>query len=135
MRLLICEDYEDTRDMLVIALREVGWEVFAAKDGREALQVYHNAIEKDEYFDVLLIDIEMPRLNGFAVGVNVRNLEKFGNIPRAAHIYFTGHDDVVPPEQLLEAQVMGELFVDAYIRKPVGVEELIEQIEELLKKD
>lgn len=121
--------------MLVIALQQKGWEVFPAKDGREALRVYHNAIEKDEYFDALLLDVAMPRLNGFAVGVSVRHVEKFGNIPRAVHIYFTGYDDAVPPDELLESEVLGSAFVDAYIHKPISAEELIDQIEKLVKKD
>lgn len=129
MRCLVAEDNDDTRELLTLALRRSGWKVFAARDGRDALRIYHNAIEADEYFDALLLDVEMPRLNGFAVGVNVRNLEKFGSVPRAIHIYFTGHDDVVPPEQLLEC-----LFADAYIRKPASLEELIVQIEELVNR-
>lgn len=126
MKVLIAEDSDDLRELLAIALKAAGWEVVSAKDGRDALRVYHDAIEDDDYFDVLLLDVEMPRLNGFAVGVNVRNLEKFGNVPRAKHIYFTGYEDVVPPEQLVES-----LFADEYIRKPVSPSELIATIENL----
>lgn len=128
--MLIAEDHDDSREMLTLALQRKGWEVFSAVDGRDALRVYHNAIEGDHYFDALILDVEMPRLNGFAVGVNVRNLEKFGNVPRAIHVYFTGYDDVVPPEQLLES-----LFADGYIRKPVTAEELIVTIERLVKAE
>lgn len=110
-------------------MQRAGWEVFAAEDGRDALRMYHNTIEGDHYFDALLLDVEMPRLNGFAVGVNVRNLETFGEIPRAIHVYLTGHTDVVPPQDLLDT-----LFADAYIRKPVEPEELLAQIDGLINK-
>ena len=132
MRVLLADDHADTREMLTLALERVGWEVFAAKDGRDALRIYHSEIEGDKYFDVLLLDVEMPRLNGFAVGVNVRNIEKFADVPkvpRACHIYLTGHDDVVPPEQLLETE-----FADAYIHKPIGPDELVIEIEKAMKE-
>lgn len=129
MRALIAEDNTDVRDALVIALEKEGWEVFAAKDGRDALRVYHNAIEHDQYFDLLLLDVRMPRLNGIAVGVNVRNLEKFAKIPRACHVYLTGQGDIVEPESLTD-----NAFADAYLRKPIHGDELIKQIEKLVKK-
>jgi DNA-binding response OmpR family regulator len=128
MRILIAEDSDDLRQMLTFALESEGWEVFPAKDGLDALRIYHNMVGNNSYFDVLLLDVEMPRLKGYAVGVNIRNVEKFGDVPRAKHIYFTGHDDVVPPEQLLETE-----FADGYIHKPVDTKELIEQINELVK--
>lgn len=113
--------------MLVLAFETRGWEVLAGRDGRDALYVYHKAIHEEKYPDLLLLDVEMPRLNGFAVGVNVRNLEKFGDVPRATHIYLTGHDDVVPPEQLLEC-----LFADGYVRKPITPDELFIEIEKVM---
>lgn len=136
MRALIAEDDEDLRELLKVALEHAGWEVFVARDGREALRVYHNAIRGDDYFDVLLLDVIMPRLNGFAVGVNVRNFEKCsdGGVPRAVHVYFTGKEDVVRPEQLMEAEFAGELFVDGYIHKPIGPKELLAEIERLVNE-
>lgn len=133
--------------MLVFALRDEGWEVFEAIDGLDALRVYHDAIAGYQIitttqgarelricdprsFDVIVIDVEMPRLRGFAVGVNVRNVEKFGTVPRADHVYFTGYDDVVPPEQLLETS-----FADGYLRKPIDSAELIAEIEKLVSKE
>lgn len=129
MRILLAEDNEDLRELLSIVFDEHGWEVLSAKDGRDALYIYHKAIHDEQYPDVLLLDVEMPRLNGFAVGVNVRNLEKFGDVPRAVHVYLTGHDDVVPPEQLMEC-----LFADGYIRKPIEPQELLAQIDKLVKE-
>lgn len=128
MRILLVEDHDDTRDLLRFLLEEQGWEVFAAKDGREALRVYHRTIENDHFFNVLLLDVSMPRLNGIAVGMNVRNLEEFGSIPRAAHIYMTGYDIPTDPEELLRIH-----FADAYIKKPIDGKELIKKVKELVK--
>ena len=98
--------------------------------------VYHNAIRGDNYFDVLLLDVIMPRLNGIAVGMNVRNLEHYsdGSVPRAIHIYLTGKEDAVPPERLMEAELAGDLFADAYFHKPIGSDELLAEIERLVRE-
>lgn len=128
VRILLADDDPDIRDLLKMSLEGEGWEVFAARDGREALRLYHNTIEGDHYFDVLLLDVSMPRLNGIAVGLNIRNLEEFAEIPRAVHIYLTGYDLATTPEDLLEIH-----FADAYLRKPFTSEELIEKIKELRK--
>lgn len=130
MRCLIADDYDDIREMLTAAFEQNGWEVVAAKDGRDALHLYHEAIHQEKYFDLLLLDVNMPRVNGLAVGVNVRNLEKYGDVPRAIHIYFTGDKDVVPPQDLI-----GSLFADAYIRKPIELDSLIEMIDGLLRRN
>ena len=152
MRILIAEDDDDLRDLLVLVFEKGGWEVFAAKDGRVALKMYHNAMSGYEittnedgsrglrtcdagYFDVLLLDVVMPRLNGFAVGINIRNFESYGEgIPRAAHVYLTGKEDVIQPEQIMEAEFAGDLFADAYIRKPIGPVELLAEIDRLVAR-
>lgn len=133
MRCLIADDYDDVREALKLAMEHAGWEVFAAKDGREALRIYHDAIESG-YFDVLLLDVNMPLPNGLSVGVLVRYFEGFAEIPRAAHIYLTGEDDVVPPHQLLEAELAGTTFANAYIRKPIAADELLAEIDKLIAK-
>lgn len=72
----------------------------------------------------------MPRLNGIAVGVNVRNLEKFGGVPRAVHVYLTGHDEElkIHGEELVEIS-----FADGYFRKPFDIQELIAKVTELIQ--
>jgi DNA-binding response OmpR family regulator len=115
VRLLLAEDNDDLREMLSVTLQQAGWEVFAARDGRDALRIYHDAIQDNDFFDVLLLDVEMPRLNGFAVGANVRNLEKYSDdVPRAAHVYLTGYD--------------------GYIRKPVEPDALVNEINTLVNQ-
>lgn len=127
-RVLIAEDHSDTREFLTIFFQKAGWIVTAAEDGREALRLYHETIQFDEYFDLLILDITMPRLNGIAVGVNVRNLEKFSDVPRAMHIYLTGHDEdmKIHGEELVQIS-----FADAYFTKPVDIQELIAKVTNL----
>lgn len=125
--MLIAEDAKDVRDMLMLAFEDDGWEVFAAEDGREALLIYHQQLRDEKYFDLLLLDVRMPRLNGIAVGVNVRNMERFGAVRRAVHVYLTGKDDAADPEALKETA-----FADEYIRKPVDLDVLMNRCRELV---
>lgn len=145
LRCLLAEDHADLRAVLTLALEQNGWEVFTAKDGRDALRIYHDAmagyevkVEKGTFkltacdarnFDLLLTDVEMPRLNGFAVGWSVRGVEKYGDVPRALHVYLTGYADVVPPQDLIES-----LFADGYIRKPLDTKLLLRQLTKLAGK-
>lgn len=137
MRCLIAEDHEDTREYLKIELEQRGWEVFTAKDGRDALRVYHNAIEFNEFFDLILWDIRMPRMEGLAAGMNIRNFETFAEgIPSACHIYLTGQEDPARPDDLLDSQWLGRKFADGYVRKPVlDIDRLLTEINNNLSPD
>lgn len=99
VRVLLADDDNDTVDLLKLLLKREGWEVIAAKDGREALELYEKAVEDRRYFDVLLLDVAMPEINGIAVGVNVRKVEDRGDAPRAAHIY---HSERVVSRKIAE---------------------------------
>lgn len=131
VRVLIAEDYDDLREGLLLCFQREGWTVTGAKDGREALRIYHETIQHDQYFDLLILDISMPRLNGIAVGVNVRNLEQFSEVPRAIHVYLTGHDKELT---IHGDDLVAVSFADAYIRKPFEMSELIEMVTELVSK-
>lgn len=116
--------------MLTLALEQEGWEVVAAEDGIEALRLFYEVIETGRYFDVLLLDVVMPRMGGIEVGISIREREVvFPAMPRAVHIYLTGHDK--------ELKIDGEdlvaiSFADAYITKPVGPDDLIKKMKELV---
>lgn len=127
MRCLFAEDNPDASDLLALLLEREGWEVVAAKDGREALLIYEKAVEDRRYFDVLILDVVMPRINGIAVGVEVRAIEKQSGIPRAVLVLLTGYDIPTEPEELLKVH-----FADAYVRKPIDGNELIKKIKELV---
>lgn len=129
MRCLLADDFDDTREALTLCLQKAGWTVTAAKDGREALRLYHETIKDDEYFDLLILDIQMPRLNGIAVGVNVRNLERFSDIPRAVHVYLTGHANEM---KIHGDELVAISFADAYFTKgQFSIPELLAKVTEL----
>ena len=63
VKLLIVEDYPDTREMLALFFSSEGYEVVTVQNGREAL----DAIEQDPSFDVVLLDVFIPKIGGMEV--------------------------------------------------------------------
>ena len=63
-RILVCEDEEAIRDFVVINLRRSGYDVVDVASGEEAVMVYR---QQEGCFDVALLDIMMPGMDGFAL--------------------------------------------------------------------
>ena len=66
-RVLIVEDEKDVRDLLVMTAREHGFDVVEAPTGRRALEELCRACVSKVPFDVMLLDISMPDVNGWHV--------------------------------------------------------------------
>ena len=66
-RALIVEDEPDIRDLLTMTVTGHGYEAAAAANGREALRLLCKATTDDELFDVVLLDISMPDVDGWRV--------------------------------------------------------------------
>ena len=117
MNLLIVEDEAAIREGVREYLSEQGFHVFTAEDGVVALEVFHK-----ESIDLILLDIMMPRKNGFEVLEEVRKTSKVPILMLTAL-----HDE--------ETQVRTfELLVDGFIQKPFSLVVLHKQIEAVLKR-
>ena len=68
-RILIAEDEDAIRDFVIINLKRAGYEVVGVPDGEQALQVFEQS-EGD--FDVVVLDIMMPGIDGFGVCEKIR---------------------------------------------------------------
>lgn len=117
LNLLIVEDELAIREGVREYLSEQGFHVFTAEDGVEALEVFEK-----ESIDLILLDIMMPRKNGFEVLEEVRKTSKVPILMLTAL-----HDE--------ETQVRTfELLVDGFIQKPFSLIVLHKQIEAVLKR-
>ena len=117
MNLLIVEDEAAIREGVREYLSEQGFHVFTAEDGVVALEVFQK-----ESIDLILLDIMMPRKNGFEVLEEVRKTSKVPILMLTAL-----HDE--------ETQVRTfELLVDGFIQKPFSLVVLHKQIEAVLKR-
>ena len=70
-KILVCEDEDAIRDFVVINLTRAGYEVTEATNGEEALQKYD---ENNGDFDVAILDIMMPGIDGLQVCKELRNM-------------------------------------------------------------
>lgn len=85
MKILVAEDNDVIRDGLEVLLESEGYVVRTAVDGVDALKIYH-----EQRPDLVLLDVMMPRLNGFAVCKEIRKIDGVTPI-----IFLTGADDEV----------------------------------------
>ena len=63
-RILVCEDEDTIRDFVVINLKRAGYEVHDVNCGEDALKLF---VEEKGNFDIVLLDIMMPGIDGFTV--------------------------------------------------------------------
>ena len=116
--ILVVEDYDDTRFLLSLTLGRKGYRVVTASDGATGYE-----LALGERPDLILMDIHMPGLDGLSVTRMLREREETRGVPIVAFSAY-GADEM--RERAREAGC------DAYIETPIGPEELLEKIEQLL---
>lgn len=116
--ILVVEDYDDTRRMLELTLERHGYRVVTVADGRAGV-----AAAQREHPDLILMDINMPHLDGLSATALIRASEGLSDVPVIA---FSAYGAELMREKALAAGC------DAYIETPVGPEELITKISRLL---
>lgn len=72
LRVLLAEDDPDTGRLMAHILQKVGMEVTRADDGEEALRYALSSQEKGSPFDVVLMDLQMPKLDGYSAASTLR---------------------------------------------------------------
>ena len=118
LKVLLVDDFDDTRLFLRLALEQHGFIVFEAENGETAVQ---NAIREQP--DVILMDLTMPLMDGFAATKLIRQNEDFKNVPVIA---ITAHQET---DFRSDAKASG---FDAYVTKPIDVNFLKDLIDGLL---
>ena len=121
LKVLLAEDNAVNRALAVSLLKKRGHLVVCTGTGREALA----ALEKQS-FDLVLMDVQMPGMNGFEATACIR-MQENGSRRHLPVIAMTAHAMKGDRERCLAAGM------DGYVSKPVGVEELFETIEEVMK--
>ena len=120
-RLLIAEDDPTIKQILGKMLQRSNYEIGFADNGKKAVELW----ESEEY-DLILMDVQMPLLNGFDATVTIREKERTcgGHIPIIA---ITAHALKEDEERCLAAGM------DAYISKPIDFQKTLLVIAEALK--
>ena len=118
MNILIAEDDQHIREGLQELLEQEGYQIYVAKNGITALELYtHNDI------DLILLDIMMPELDGFSVCKAIRKHDD-----HTAILFLTAKSEEID-------QVLGlELGADDYIFKPFGTREILARIRAVARR-
>jgi DNA-binding response OmpR family regulator len=117
MKVLVADDDTDLLDLMTYALRREGYIVLAATDGHLAL---HRS--EAEHPDIVLLDANMPKLNGFEV---CRRLRHNSEVPI---IMLTACDE---EEDIVRGLQLG---ADDYITKPFSAKQLIARMKAILRR-
>ena len=119
-RVMVVDDSLTMRKVLSRLLEREGFEVIVAKDGIDAMQILLETTP-----DAILTDIEMPRMDGFALARNVRDDARTANTPLIMISSRTADK---------HQNLAKDIGVDAFFGKPVQDEELVNKVNELISE-
>lgn len=120
-KILLAEDEYINTTLAVAVLEQVGFQVVAVTNGREAVEQW-----QDNVFDCILMDIQMPEMDGLAAVRRIRKLEK-GSGHHIPIIAMTAHAGSGDREVCLQAGM------DDYIAKPVNAAQLFSILSKYIK--
>ena len=87
---MIVDDSKTDRTIMRKALEPMGITLIEASDGQEALNILKSG---DHNFDAMLVDIEMPRMDGYTLATEIKKYNKYKNLPLIAVTSRTGKSD------------------------------------------
>ena len=116
---LIIEDNEDNMELITFILNEHGYETMKAETGMQGIN-----LALQERPDFIILDIQLPDLDGYEVLKKIRASEIDGNIPIIAMTSYAMTGD---REKMLSAGC------DGYIEKPINSRKVMDQIKQILK--
>jgi two-component system cell cycle response regulator DivK len=119
-KVLVVEDDQDNREMVIKVLKHNGYRTVEAVDGEEAVER-----AKAEKPDLILLDLYIPKMDGYQVIKRLKGDQDLLHIPIIA---LTAHAMKGHKEEALAAGF------DGYIAKPINVRELPQQMEHFLRR-
>ena len=123
-RILVVEDNELNMEIACEILREAGFETDCAVNGREAVRKV--AVSRKGYYDVILMDVQMPVMDGYEATARIRGMQDLDHagIPIIAMTANVFEEDM---RKCLEAGM------DAFIAKPVDIQTIIRTLTPVLQ--
>ena len=110
-RVLLAEDCDSSRLALEMCLRHAGCAPHGARNGRQALELFEPGA-----FDLVLMDLEMPDMDGHEVTAGIRAMERRRHAAPTPVIALTAHDDPAHREACRQSGFSG------YVVKPATTE-------------
>lgn len=120
IKILMAEDNDLNAEIAMVQLEELGMKVTRATDGKEAVEIFRDS--EADTFDIILMDIMMPEMNGYEATCAIRSLKdhpEAGNIPIIAMTANAFAEDV---------QASMDAGMNGHLSKPIVMEEVIRTI-------
>jgi len=126
LKILLVEDTPEHADIIMRSLEQLDTQstVTWSKDGSEALKLLFGETAPPYVPDVILLDIKMPRMDGFEVLSVLKNNERLKVVPIVMLSTTTNQDEI------FKSYVLG---ANSYIIKPIGFRELVNVMRDMEK--
>lgn len=119
-KILIVDDEQDIVESLQFVLEATGFECHCAYNGEDGLNLAREILP-----DLIILDVMMPKINGFKICRLLKYDNKYKNIPILM---------VTARSQVEDQQIGEETGVDEYITKPFDLDEIVEKVKGYLSK-
>ena len=119
-KILVVDDEEDILTLISARLEQNGYQIIVASDGLEGLE----KAEKEKP-DLILVDVSMPRMNGYQMVQLLRQYESLKEIPVVV---------ITASRQKDEAAWRTQVGVEYFILKPFKTKELLDKVQEALRE-
>ncbi len=119
-KILVVDDEPDVASLLTLLLKSQGYEVASAADGQEALEKARSGKP-----DLILLDVMLPKLDGYKVARMLKFDENFRHIPIIM---------LTAKIQEKDKQTGLEMGADAYVSKPFNTPQLLDLVKDTLVK-
>ncbi|MBP5706734.1 MAG: response regulator, partial [Spirochaetales bacterium] len=122
-RVLIVEDNELNREIACELVKSAGFQVESAENGAEAVEKVKSA--EPGYYNVILMDVQMPVMDGYEATKAIREMED----PQKANIKIIAMTANVFEEDKKESSEVG---MDGFVPKPIDLDQIINEIENVM---
>jgi len=126
-KVLLVEDDRSHRDFISLILENMEFTVVTAFDGEDAIKKI-----KEENFDIILMDIELPKINGLEAALVIRDMKRHKDIPNIPILAITSSQDEETKQNCLNAGMDG--VIPKSLWKPKWEPAIKKQISDVLNK-
>ena len=123
-KVLVVDDQKDILDTVSFCLQQEGYEVFTAGDGEEAM-----GVARQEEPDVLVLDVMLPKENGYQVARYLREEHREGRLTKEPQILMLTARVVNDPDR--QAFIESWTGTKHFMYKPFDLDELVRKVGEL----
>ncbi|PHR58471.1 MAG: histidine kinase [Arcobacter sp.] len=127
--ILVAEDNASNQLLITILLKEFGLSLDIANNGKEAYEMYEkNKDSQDKVYDLILMDNQMPILNGIEATKKIREIEEANNFQKIIIVALTANALKGDRERFIKSGL------DDYLKKPIDVKALEKVLNKYLQK-